>query len=346
MVIDILPPKRNRNDPLEIIRTRQKTHGRPATIAGPMVRYSKLPFRQICRDYNVDIVYTPMMLAREYVRNSQARISDFSTNDSDTPTIIQVGTNNVTDLLRFIEMVAPYVDGVGINCGCPIKEQLREGIGCALIYNESLLVEMVKAVKDKYGDTLRLETKIRIHEHSTPERTLKMCKELCKVGVDWITVHGRLRTTRSSEPVDLNAIKYIVDGLKDYDVPIVANGDCFTVADMARIAKFTGVQGVMSARGILSNPALFDGYDICPWGCVERFINYCMEFGGLPFQLLQHHIFCMFENMKIGKDDIRQLMSTRNMFELIDWMDSRFDLKRPEDKEFGARESIPYLEPK
>jgi len=343
-VIEVLPPKPNRNDPLQIIKSRKHTHGRPATIAGPMVRYSKLPFRQTCRDYNIDIVYTPMMLAREFVRNAQARRSDFSTNETDAPTIIQVGVNNVTDLLRFIEMAAPYVDGVGINCGCPIKEQLREGIGCALIYNEELLVEMVKAVKEKYGDTLRLETKIRIHEKRTPERTLRMCKQLCEVGVDWITVHGRLRTTRSSEPVDLDAIKYIVDGLKEYDVPIVANGDCFTVKDMEHIAEYTGADGVMSARGVLSNPALFAGFDICPWGCVEKFVHYCIEFGGLPFQLVQHHIFCMFENMKVNKNHMKTLMMTKNMFELLDWLDSVFDMRRPDDKEFGERVEIPYVE--
>lgn len=342
--VKVPPPKKNRNDPLHIIKTRQQTHGRPATIAGPMVRYSKLPFRQVCRDYDVDIVYTPMMLAREFVRNAQARITDFSTNDADTPTIIQVGVNNTTDLLRFVEMVAPFVDGVGINCGCPIKEQLREGIGCAMIYNEELLVEMVKAVKDKYGDTLRLETKIRIHEHTAPERTLRMCKQLCEVGVDWITVHGRLRTTRSSQPVDLDAIKYIVDGLSDYDVPVVANGDCFTKSDMERIAAFTGAKGVMSARGVLSNPALFAGYDVCPWGCVERFVNYCIEFGGLPFQLAQHHIFCMFESMKLSKDHIRGLMNTRSMPAMLDWLDEHFDLRRPDEAEFGERIEAPMRE--
>lgn len=341
---DILPPKVNRNDPLHIIRTRKQTHGRPATIAGPMVRYSKLPFRQICRDYDVDIVYTPMMLAREYVRNAQARIADFSTNLKDTPTIIQVGVNNVTDLMRFIEMVAPYVDGVGINCGCPIKEQVREGIGCALIYNEELLVEMVKTVKDKYGDSLRLETKIRIHDRSTPVRTLEMCKLLCEAGVDWITVHGRLRTMRSSDPVDLDAIKFIIDGLKNYDVPIVANGDCFTAADMKRIAEYTGAYGVMSARGVLSNPALFAGYDTCPWGCIEKFINYCIEYGGLPFQLIQHHIYCMLENKKISRKFLKEMMLTKNLPELIDWCDSNFDLKRLGDIKFGERIEIPYLE--
>lgn len=330
------------NDPLHIIKTRLQTHGRPATISGPMVRYSKLPFRQLCHYYNTDITYTPMILAREFVRNRNARISDFTTNVNDSPVVAQVGVNNTTDLLRVIEMICPFVDGISVNCGCPIKEQVREGIGCALIYNEDLMVDMVEKVKSKYSDKLRLEMKIRIHEHDKPLRTLKLCERLCDAGVDWITVHGRLKSTRSSQPVDLNAIKYIVDGLKEKNVPIVANGDCFTVTDMKRIQSFTGCHGVMSARGLLSNPALFAGYNKCPWGCLERFIYYCIEIGGLPIQLILHHVYCMMENMQVMRRYLKQIMSLSSMIDLIIWLETNFEFLRYGQEGFGTKIEIPY----
>lgn len=335
-------PLTKENDPLHIIKTRLTTHGRPATISGPMVRYSKLAFRQLCHFYDTDITYTPMILAREFVRNSNARLSDFTTNKYDSPVIAQVGVNNVTDLLKFIEMICPFVDGIGVNCGCPIKEQVREGIGCALIYNEDLMVEMVKQVKLKYGNKLRMEMKIRIHEHEKPERTLILCQRLCDVGVDWITIHGRLKGTRSSQPVDLNAIKYIIDGLKDRNVPVVANGDCFSVKDMKRIQKFTGAHGVMSARGLLNNPALFAGFDKCPWGCLERFIYYCVELGGLPIQLISHHVYCMMENMQVQRKYLKQIMSHTNLVDLLSWIETNFEFKRFGQDGFGKSIDIPY----
>ncbi|CCF56018.1 hypothetical protein KAFR_0A05830 [Kazachstania africana CBS 2517] len=327
-------------DPLTLLQDNNDI----TTVLGPMVRYSKLSFRELCKFYNTEITYTPMILAREYVRNSNARISDLSINSEDGCTIAQVGVNNVTDLMRFIEMVGPYVDGIGINCGCPIREQVREGIGCAMIYNEDLLIDMVKAVKDKYGSTLRLETKIRIHENGKPERTVKLCKNLCKVGVDWITIHGRTRTTRSSEPVDLKAIKFIVEQVRtEYpDSIFVANGDCFNDEDMQKIAKITGVQGVMSARGILSNPALFDGYKTCPWKCVERFMYIVTEHGALPFALIQHHLYCMFENMKSNKLLLKELMELKHLPSLIDWLDQNFSFKRHGEEGFAQAVEIPY----
>ncbi|AAS52759.1 AER075Wp [Eremothecium gossypii ATCC 10895] len=328
------------NDPLHIIKTRRITHNRPATIAGPMVRYSKLPFRQLCRHFNVDIVYSPMILAREFVRNEHARMADFTTNSRDTPLIVQVGVNNVVDLLRFVEMVSPYCDGIGINCGCPIREQVREGIGSALIYNQPLLCEMVRAVKEKYKDTVRLETKIRIHDDLA--QTVTLCNALASAGVDWITIHGRTRTTRSSVPANIAAIRYIKEHITDKELPIVANGDCFTLDDCHRIAAETGADGIMAVRGLLANPALFSGYKTCPWHAVELLWHYAMEFGTLPYQLLQHHLHCMLENMGADKTLLKQMMDIKNFCELIDWFDEHFVLRRKSQEELSDIPDIPY----
>lgn len=69
-----MPSQQLRNPeyrPTEIIKKCQE-QGRPAHIAGPMVRYSKLPFRELCRFYNVDIVYTPMIFGTSlYVMKPQ-----------------------------------------------------------------------------------------------------------------------------------------------------------------------------------------------------------------------------------------------------------------------------------
>lgn len=340
--VEIPKPKflRKDNDPLHIIKTRKYTHHRPATIAGPMVRYSKLPFRQTCRHYDVDIVYTPMILAREFVRNRHARLADLTTCEKDSPLIVQVGVNNVNDLLKFTEMVYPYCDGIGINCGCPIREQVREGIGSALIYNPELLCSMVQAVKRKYGDSVRLETKIRIHDDWN--QTVELCNQLCESGVDWITIHGRTRTTRSSVPVNLDAIKYVKEKMKYQEVPIIANGDCFTLKDFNYISEYTKVDGVMAVRGLLENPALFSGQDKCPWGTIELFWHYAVEFGGLPHQLLQHHLFTMLENMELERSLLKEMMEIKNTAELLDWFDEHFILKREGTKGFGDGLQIPY----
>ena len=51
-------------------------------------------------------------------------------------------------------------------------------------------------------------------------------------------------------------LKLIRDSLQ---IPVIANGDCFSLEDYARISTQTACHGVMAARGILENPALFAG---------------------------------------------------------------------------------------
>lgn len=332
---DDLSLRKPEHDPLRILQTMKRMNGRPAFIAGPMVRYSKLPFRELVRHYNVDIVYTPMILAREFVRNDVARYSDFTTNLADRPVIVQVGCNNVEDLLKFVEMLNPYVDGFGINCGCPIKEQVREGIGAALMSEPELVSSMVKSVKNAYGDKVTIETKIRIHKDIS--ETIRFVKMVEESGVDFITVHGRTKNTRSSEPANFDAIKIIKESVS---VPVVANGDCFSLEDAYSIAEYTGVDGVMSVRGILTNPALFAGYDKTPWSCIEMFLDLATSYG-LPFRITQHHLSQMLDKV-IPRKDIKQMNETTCLIDLIDWFDSKFVLKRRTDVDFALHKEIQW----
>lgn len=328
-------PRNPDNNPLHILETMKSRHGRPAFVAGPMVRYTKLPFRELVRAYDTDIVYTPMILAKEFVRNNNARITDFSTNDKDSPVIVQVGVNNVEDLMKFVAMIYPFVDAIGINCGCPIRDQVRAGIGAALMLKPDLVASMVKAVKDKYGNSVCIETKIRIHNDLL--ETLEFVKKVEASGVDFITVHGRTKNTRSSIPVDLEAIKLVK---ATTSVPVVANGDCFSLEDAMRIAEYTGADGVMSARGILSNPALFAGFSHTPWAAIELFFDLVLRYG-LPFRVAQHHLSEML-NKVIPKKIVRQMNETNGMVEMIDWFDDLFVLKRRDEEGFATLVNPPW----
>jgi tRNA-dihydrouridine synthase 4 len=61
-------------------------------------------------------------------------------------------------------------------------------------------------------------------------------------GVDYISVHGRRRSQRSSEPVNLEAIK-LVKSIAT--VPVFANGDIFSLEDVDRIIDATSVDGTV-----------------------------------------------------------------------------------------------------
>lgn len=330
-------PRDPKNHPLRVIQRVNAEEGRPAWIAGPMVRYSKLPFRSLVRHFNTDIVYTPMILAREFVRNQTARDSDFSTCVGDAPVVAQFGANNAKDLVRAVQLIRPYVDGIGLNCGCPIKEQVREGIGAALMTQPEKVAEMVRAVKAAHGPGFCVEVKIRIH--ADVAETVRYARMVEAAGADYVTVHGRRRTQRSSEPANLAAIRAVKAGVR---IPVVANGDAFSLADAERIAAYTGCDGVMAVRGILANPAVFSPrrYAHTPWCAVELFWDLVTKYG-LPFRLTQHHFSEMLEGV-LGRREKKDMNECRNLVELLAWFDERFELRRPGEPGFGEDRPYPW----
>lgn len=185
-------------------------------------------------------------------------------------------------------------------------------------------------------------------------KTLDFITTISGAGADFITVHGRRRSQRSSEPVDLDAIKSIKQSAT---VSVVANGDAFSLADVKRIAEYTGVdgmsapfspltwavrcvykamyvrgldtdlggvgKGVMAARPLLSNPALFAGYDSTPWEAVEKFMACAVE-APIPFPLVQHHLAEMTKGV-LGRGERRGMLDAgrEGMLGLVDWFEGR-----------------------
>lgn len=155
--------------------------------------------------------------------------------------------------------------------------------------------------------------------------------------MSFITIHGRTRNQRSSEPVSLEAIKLLASHCT---VPVLANGDVTTLKAAHEIASATGVDGVMAARSILCNPALFKGHDSCPWEAVEKFVNYVVK-APIPFKLVMHHLTEMcgsgghgeegrfgVSGALLSKKERAELVTCANMVHLIDWLDSVRAIRR------------------
>lgn len=331
-----------------------------------MVRYSKLPFRMLVREYGADVVFTPMMLARESNRSQIARDAEFTTHvwemggddddhgmkgrrgrgvdviDGDVggngngneiqaqnkPVVIiaQFAASSPLEFARAAEMIAPWVDGIDLNCGCPQSWAIQSGIGCALQDSPSLVAEMVRAAKTRVGKWGKsVSVKIRIHEDL--EVTRRWLVNVQEAGVDFVTVHGRTRRQRSSTKPDYEAIRKLKEeGV--VKVPLIANGDAFSLADVRRIADLTGADGVMAARGILENPAMFAGYEEVPVRCVQDFMYWAIKCP-ISFPLVLHHVSEMTAKMEgMGKKERRRLGECRDLVDLIDFVEDKWGLPR------------------
>lgn len=118
--------------------------------------------------------------------------------------------------------------------------------------------------------------------------------------VDFLTIHPRTRSTPSTTPIFLEALELLTNKYGDR-VPTLVSGDVFSMGSLPYTSPYLPprdgeesrphlpkLRGLMAARGLLANPALFAGYEACPWEAVEVFMNNVVR-APLPVKLVQHH---------------------------------------------------------
>lgn len=287
-------------------------------ICAPMVRYSKQPFRQLVRRYNCDLTYTPMIIADSFLKSNESRNADYTTSEEDEPVIMQFAANNASDLANVAELVQPYCDGIGLNCGCPQKWAMAEGYGCDLLKRPELLKDMVQQTRQRVGNDFPIEVKIRINKDL--RQTISLCQQAEHAGISWLSVHGRSVTQRR-EPVDYEAIRTIKDSLS---VPVVANGDIKSEDDVIKVKLMTNVDGVMAAQGMLNNPAMYSGYSITPECCIKDWLNISVKLG-TPFVAFHQHLIFMLEkwHTKGERHLFNNLSSAAAVF---DFLEEHYDI--------------------
>ncbi|XP_047659848.1 tRNA-dihydrouridine(20a/20b) synthase [NAD(P)+]-like isoform X2 [Tachysurus fulvidraco] len=214
-------------------------NGRVVKVCAPMVRYSKLAFRSLVRKYDCDLCFSPMIVAADFIRSAKARDSELTTNSSDRPLIIQFAATEAQTLATAAGLVAPFSDGVDLNCGCPQRWAMAEGYGACLMNKPQVVKDMVRHVRNQV-DKPNYGVSVKIRIHKDVRKTVDLCQKAEAAGVSWITVHGRTSDERH-QPVHYDVIRVIKESL---GVPVIANGDIKTPGDIEAVRELTGVDGM------------------------------------------------------------------------------------------------------
>ncbi|CAG8568119.1 1594_t:CDS:10 [Ambispora leptoticha] len=234
-------------------------------ILAPMVRVGTLPMRLLALQFGADLVYSPEIVDKSIVAsirtfnesnglvtyiNPQSKLACFQTHITEKPKLIfQIGTADPELALQAALTVKQDVAGIDVNCGCPKKFSIQGGMGAALLSNPDLLKQILTNLVQKSG--LPVSCKIRILE--TKEKTIELCKMIESTGVKAIAVHCRLRDERPRHPGHWDIFRDLVESIS---IPIIANGDIFTRADITRLKEISS-NSVMFARGAKNNVSVF-----------------------------------------------------------------------------------------
>jgi len=290
----------------------KQNDGTVTKMVAPMVRYSKLPFRLLCRKWGADLCFTPMLIAESFNRSERARL-DFQTHEFDQPLLVQFAANDPIELAAAAFKVRKYALGVDINCGCPQRWAVKECIGAWL----SGKPEIVKSMVQETRKLTNVPVSIKIRLRSNIRESVDLIQQAERAGVSWVTIHGRTLEERTKAPMHWDDIKMLKEISK---VPIVANGDINTQHDIMDAVKKTGVDGVMCARGILANPAMFSGVDEVPLEAIMDYVELALRLGG-HFTIHQHHIAYMLGSL--SRADRREFNMTRSMAGVLNFFKRR-----------------------
>ncbi len=219
-------------------------------IQAPMVRCSRPPFRKLCRLWGTDVSYTHMIMADSFSRSEEARVCEFALYTGENRLVSQIAAKSGPTAAAAASILAPYCDAIDLNCGCPQKWAMKEGVGSALLESPQLVADMVSCVRNSAA--VPCVVKMRVNDD--PRRSVDFARQVEAAGAAWITVHGRTPQDQPSAPVRCDVIKLIKESVS---VPVVANGAVESIDDAMDTALKCNVGAVMSARGLLANPAAF-----------------------------------------------------------------------------------------
>lgn len=142
--------------------------------------------------------------------------------------------------------------GIDLNFGCPAPTVNRRRGGAALLNEPELLHAIAVAVRAALPEGLVLSAKMRLGIDD-PGRAVECAQALAAGGVGELVVHARTRTDGYHRPARWEWIARIRERLA---VPVIANGDVWTVADWAACRAVTGCDAVMLGRGVIGDPFL------------------------------------------------------------------------------------------
>jgi nifR3 family TIM-barrel protein len=219
----------------------------------PLAGVSDRPFRLICREMGAAFAYTEMVSAHGLLHGSGQTEGYLDRDPSEVPFAVQIFAAETEVLARgAAAAVARGADIVDINMACPVKKVCGTGAGAALARDPRAVEEAVRAVRLAAGVPVTI--KIRSGWDAQSVNCVEVARAAEAGGASAVALHGRTRSQGYAGQADWGAIGAVKAAV---GIPVLGSGDVWTAADALRMARQTGCDFVLVARGACGNPWIF-----------------------------------------------------------------------------------------
>lgn len=150
---------------------------------------------------------------------------------------------------RAAELGASVID---LNFGCPAKTVNNSKGGSILLKEPDRLYRIADYVRHALPASVPVTAKMRLgYEDTSP--ALDCARALAAGGASQLVVHARTRAQGYKPPAHWEWVARVQDVV---DVPVLANGDIWSLEDWQRCRSVSGVESVMIGRGLVCRPDL------------------------------------------------------------------------------------------
>ncbi|HBF9224892.1 TPA: tRNA dihydrouridine synthase DusB [Clostridioides difficile] len=270
----------------------------------PMAGVTDLPFRLICKEQGCGLLYTEMINGKALCYDDENTKKMLKIEEEEHPVAVQIFGSEPEFIGRAAEIMNDYSNEIlDINMGCPAPKVVKNGDGSALMKNPKLAEEVLRAVVKNSKKPVTLKIRKGWDDNSVNAVEIAKIAEDC--GISALAIHGRTREQFYTGKADWDIIAEIK---KNLSIPVIGNGDVFTIEDSINMLDKTGCDAIMIGRGAQGNPWIF------------KRINHYMNTGEiLPEPTLNEKISTAIKHLKLAVEEHGEYVAVREMRKHIAW---------------------------
>jgi tRNA-dihydrouridine synthase 3 len=226
---------------------------RERVVLAPLTKGGNLPFRRLCVAHGCRTTTSEMAYAYQVVRRRPTELALLRKHADEPCFGVQLAASKAEPAiaagLAAVERGAVFID---LNCGCPIHDVVKRGMGATLLQRPMHLGRLVEALVR--GLPVPVTVKIRLGWSEGDRNAGEVAHIVEQSGASALTVHARTREQRYTKAADWDAIAAIV---AERTIPVIGNGDILTWYEAADLQQRSGCASLMVGRGALIKPWIF-----------------------------------------------------------------------------------------